>query len=103
VRTPFSDVFPNDEFRPYTVYVFQRGHRLLVTSFSTRFTSAQGRRVAAVVAPADLGSTTPGAKSGERAACGVCDTHEHAALEPAQDGADPGGGLAAASRYRPRP
>jgi hypothetical protein len=47
----FIDVFPNDKFRPYTVYVFQRGHRLLVTSFSTRFTSPQGRRVAAVVAP----------------------------------------------------
>jgi len=47
----FLDVFPKDTFHPYTVYVFQRGHRLLVTSFSTRFTSAQGRRVAAVVAP----------------------------------------------------
>ena len=47
----FLDVFPNDTFRPYTVFVFQRGHRLLVTSFSTRFTSAQGRRVAALVAP----------------------------------------------------
>ena len=47
----FLDVFPKDTFRPYTLYVFQRGHRLLVTSFSTRFTSAQGRRVAAVVAP----------------------------------------------------
>jgi hypothetical protein len=47
----FLDVFPKDTFHPYTVFVFQRGHRLLVTSHSTRFTPAQGRRVAAVVAP----------------------------------------------------
>ena len=47
----FLDVFPKDTFRPYTVYVFQHGHRLLVTSFSTTFASAQGRRVAAIVAP----------------------------------------------------
>jgi hypothetical protein len=31
--------------------VFQRGHRLLGTTFSTRSTSAQGQRVAAIVAP----------------------------------------------------
>ena len=55
----FLDVFPNDTFRPYTVFVFQRGHRLLVTSFSTAFHVGAGAARGRTCRAADLASSTP--------------------------------------------